>query len=690
MAATHDNTLRYSVPTHTANLATDTTLGTATRLDFTTTTLYIPETTDRDFVSVVARMSFRDAFTAANAITGVRMGVKLGSASTTDTDRSFTQANTGDHLFDEWTLDVTSYFDTNFGSGGSQTCVMALAVSTTSAADIGGGITCELEITYAYDATTGSTRAKTIPIVIGSHSGSLTTSQQEVGVDGTGAPSANQIPILTGGSGLIKEASPTIRQAYIVVEGCENQASTVDSNPEMEIDSTGASTRGVIEGALQTVMPFRDIFLYDTATHSTTSAHAFKMRDTTTTARFPNVGGILWVTYEYDKSSTTRMLNVAIVPLVLPSGEATHIQNGGISNNVEADAFTYEAQFDIQEPGTVTLERAGIQYHAHNQQSGSGYWWKAVSQTARTYTPQTTTSEAVSFHRTDFGSGWTVARGFNRLPVKWWTGAGVGRQGPSGMIAYIVYSSDVPAQGVESGNRSLSFFGHAYGTAPSGANDIAASGGGQQNVAFTSASWRLSAYFIEGRHRVSVPNPPQVMLEVLTGELGNGIGWLASAAARTQLGELASVWYHGSFMHAMMKSHLDPSGRLNPETARRYVTSSPSSVVAHLSAGIWRTQIHNITHTVAGTITVDGADAPDGGTVLVYDEDGLITSSTLAAGDGTFSIDVTDDTTDHYVVYQDGTDSGASLAGTPGTSTFDVTVGGGSGGYGSRAMVVNR
>src|ERR1044071_8178186 len=148
MAANRRKTIEYAFATRITPLATNTTLATAARHDTPSLTLFIPEITSRAFLSVRLVASYRTEYAATNGISGWRMGIKLGAAAPGDTDRSFTAGNTAKrNVFDVVDLDGTSYFNANFGAGGSQSCVASLAVSTTAAANI-NAITLKLVVTY--------------------------------------------------------------------------------------------------------------------------------------------------------------------------------------------------------------------------------------------------------------------------------------------------------------------------------------------------------------------------------------------------------------------------------------------------------------------------------------------------------------------------------------------------------------
>src|SRR6185503_7951935 len=195
MAANRRKTIEYAFATRITSLATNTTLAAAARHDTPALTLFVPETTSRTFLSVRLVATYRTEYAITNAIIGWRMGIKLGTAATSDTDRTFSLGNTTGNVFDIVDLDVTSYFNANFGTGASQTCVASLAVATSTAASI-NAITFKLVITYELDATAHTTRIKTIRIPIQSQSGALTAAHQEVGTDGTNPAPVNQIPAL--------------------------------------------------------------------------------------------------------------------------------------------------------------------------------------------------------------------------------------------------------------------------------------------------------------------------------------------------------------------------------------------------------------------------------------------------------------------------------------------------------------
>lgn len=681
MAANCVKTIRYFFTTRTTDLATNTTLGTATRHDFSAITLDIPENTSRTFQSVILKISYRDHFTVANEVTGVRMGIKLGATAFADTDRSFTQANTGDHLYDEWWLDCTSYFNTNFGSGTSQTCQAGIAVSSTTASNIGGNIAAELIITYSFDDTVGTTRVKTIGIPIGSHASALTTTQAEIGSDGTNPPPSGQIPALAT---FLKEASVSIKGAAIVLEASDGHTTgTTDLAPEVQIDATTAVARGAVGQALSTIMVYRDVFNYDTTTFSTGSAHQLKMRDTTTTARFPSIGAVLWVTYTYNKSTTTRMLNQVMVPFTQSENDGGWDPNGQSMTTSLSDAQIMYATFDIQEPGTITLEQSAAILRNNVISNGGTMGVFANTQTARVYSPAAGSGEWLVHHRGDYGSGaWTLSRGINTLKLGVYNPALLGRTATVHAYALITYSSDVPAGGTEVGNRVIATFNSAYGTTPATIVDIAASGAGQIAPSFLGSGWKLNGAMFSGRARSAASNTWIFQYQHASGEFA-GDGFTTSTFQR---GWTVAELYSWGFDHAYTRSfnpHFLQAGKMAPQAAHRLLAMSTSALLLN-SAMYW--SIHSLTFTLAGTLTIDGVTASDGETIEIWAytsttpiEVERVTTTTTSGGAGGFTCVVPDNTRTYFATHTDGADFGKSKSATP-DSSFNITVRGSGGG----------
>lgn len=687
MAVMLPKTIPFALTTSLVDTATNTTIGTATLLTFTAPIpITIEETGSRSFLSVILHVGIRDRNTtgAATDLTGTRLGVQLGAAAVDNLDRTITQTgSTTNHWWVEWTRDCTAYFNAQFGAGTTQSVTATLAVSQAVASLIGGNVTAWFEITYAFDDTVGTRRMNAIPIGIGSHAGNYTLVAAEVGSDGTNGPGTSQIPILTGGSGLIKEASPTIVQAYIFADGVDgNNVAGTDLVPEWTIDAT-VFTRNVLgENTAGNICWYRDIIPYDTATFSTTATHAVKLRDTTVTGRYPNMGATLWVVYSYDKSTTTRKLVAARVGVQQSGSSSFEVPwVGGFNNGVAADALTYYFDLNIQEPGTITLERAHVVIDLINITAGSNNQFSAGAQAFRAYTTSSgggTTDNPTIIHRCDYGSGWSLARGDNHLLFRQINGAGGNRGTLGHAYAWILYSCDVPAGGTEVCTKSLAFHGTSYQNAATVVLSTDISAASQIAPSFQNTVWSLVSMAAEGMVQANAAINWQLTLYALGGEL-DGAGTVTMHLGRKLGSTLQSRRWHTTLTQ-LMTPHWLAQFKLNPQTAHRAMISMTTAGIASM---ILRPTIHNISFTVAGTVTVNGAPAANGGFVDIYALNTTtlameyITEVLIAGGAGAFTSQVPDNTRGYICVYNDGSNtymgSTSSFGGTPG-GTFNISV----------------
>lgn len=671
MATMLTNEIRRAFETRITDLATNTTLGTATRHDFASITLNVPETTSRTFLSVRLRLTWRDRFTAANAVTGVRVGIKLGAAATSDIDTSYTVVNTGDHAYYEWERDVTAEFVANFGAGATQTVVASIAVSTTSASNIGGSITACLIVCYKYDDDVGTTRIKTVPIPIQSHHTTLTTSQQEIGTTGgTNNAPASQYPALDS---YLPEASKTYDGVYLEMRANDESAATTDITPYLQIDAVAEVARGLIGQALQTPQPWTDILLIDTGTYATNVTHAIKMR-ADVTDRLCFAGGFLWVTYTYDKSATTTVIAVAVVPVTQAHDDSIGMILAESSAFTLADAQVLIAELDIQEPGTITIKQSAVVWNYHITSTIVGNpTVAAAGATGRLYTAVAATAgEHPVVHRCDHGSGWTLTRGKNRLTWSIFSAAANTRHNLQSAYAVITYTASAPAGGATRTTRTASFLVTGV-VAPSVSSiDIPTT---NQRAADLGSAWSLLGAMIEGRYCRAGSTRLQLGLALGAGEY-DATGFLYFAQPAQIVGEVNFDWLVFAYTRACNR-HNFATGKLAVQTKRRYLGNGNFIVtVAHWSQVLC---FHNITWTVAGTITIAGAPAANGKNVIIHAVDAAgveerIATVVTAGGAGGYTCEVPDNTRTYFATYVDGATMGRSADGTPGAGTFDVTI----------------
>ena len=424
-----------------------TSLTAATRHDFAAETIYIPETTSRTFRSVFIEVTFLQDNTVATNLTSVLLGIKLGATAFSDTTTTQTFTNTGEiNGFGPFTRDVTSYFTSNFGGAGSQTCQVGVQVGGASTINH----TAKLIITYEYDDT-DTTHVKTVRLPIESATGALTTSYVEIGTD--------QIPALTGGSGLLPEASITIRQIWFEVEADDNSAGTTDYQHGLRLDAGGSDDLdGNHESFDSASKYFRRI--WRPTISNTTVAHKIYSRTTNATSGpCHHQAIVMYVTYEFDASSTTTVLNSVMLAV------------GGdycIGATASGDVDAFQLEYLANEPTTLTLKQSGV-YLTWMCNVGGAVSVAVGGQTARTYSPASSTTEQSSrfaCHRFDGGaaqgSGHTLAQGYNTITVKVYTNNGNTRVIDG--VVLLNYTSGVASGGVGSHNHTTRWLARSITT----------------------------------------------------------------------------------------------------------------------------------------------------------------------------------------------------------------------------------
>jgi hypothetical protein len=648
------NAVEYGFDTRLTNLATDTTLAASARHDFAAVTLHIPETTSRTFRSVFVEVTARDAFTAATSFSSIRCGIKLGAVAFTDTDIALPLANTADHeMLGPLMFDVTAYFNTNFGSGASQTCQVGIAIATSVAANV-NNICAKLYITYEAD-NASATKVRTARIPIQSHHTFLGISDVEAGTTGgvSDAP-VNQIPQLTGVGGFLPEAGVTIRQAFIETWCADLGAAATAFNLIIKIDSGGAdNARATLEQTLVSNTSYHDLFIYDTGTFSPASAHAYIVRSSLAT-RFEFPGGYMTVTYTYDDSTTTTELR----SLVLPCEAADSDDILNILSTATDESLQYQTVVDIEEPGPITLKQSGA-FFDDSLISASVLRVFAPSQAERTYTHVNASLSGMHYlvRRTDHDSGWSLSRGRNVLPLKLWNSSSAA--GSVSAFTLLNYH----AGRCLNGNVSAPYIG--------------------SNIAATSAlittltdmlrkpvipetQYVISAVLARAFMRTANLSSTNIVLLAERNALeSSGDGWWIKQKAGAGAVECGTRVGNSDTSAWWRLTHLDQV-KGDIEAVRRWRLHSTVTMTPHFM--LWVTH-HARTFAVAGTIT-----AANGTAIQVWNAGTKEFVGEGVVASNAFSINVMSDANPVFAT----SPTGRSANGTPGVSTFNISTGGGS------------
>jgi hypothetical protein len=436
------NTLIYAFPMETSVTAD------ATYKTWSAETITIPETTGRVFRSAILEIACQDVITATGGtIDEFRIGMNVASVGWTDLTITNNISNTGENMSVLLSADFVQQFIDNFGAGPSQTVQARAYFDQSTGTTLGmRNLTAVLYITYEFTGTP-STRAKTVIIPLESKTTGLGTSLTEIGT--------NQIPILIGTNGFIKEASPTILDYFFIMEGNEALLSTTDFTPFVALDSESEVSFGTVERALSSERLDRFVWSRKTSIPSVSTVHAFKARSAGGGGAFKWITINLVVTYSYDEVSTSRVTNSIWLPL--------HIIGTNSGYDVTGNSPSNSLDIYIEEPGTIELLQSAVQFFWTNFQAlGSLSIFFAVgSQTQRDYSPHLFDVTAGMFclqQRFDSGSvqgaGISISRGKNTISVR--PGSSTGELYMSNLSCMIIlnYASNKHVNGTQVHNHT--------------------------------------------------------------------------------------------------------------------------------------------------------------------------------------------------------------------------------------------
>lgn len=614
--ALRTKTIEYAFATDTATLAA------ATRRDLAAITLYIPETSSRTFRSVIVEVSVRGDETAAASMTSWLIGIKLGAVAFNDVTTTLTLTNTGDQKSHIFTRDVTSYFTTNFGAGGSQTCQVGMQFGGLATANH----TVKLFITYEYDDTSATTRVKTVRIPLESNTAQLTATLANIGT--------TQIPLLDT---FLPEASKVYRRIWM--EFFFNDGGNATTDFSLGVALTGGTTIAEVaiyrcEQALNSAV-FGKAH-WDLGALVTSATANLQARSNALASRFSLLGAVLHVTYEYDHSASTSIMN----SLVLAGADEV----GWPGNTTAADRSRFERTVWIEEPSTITLAQSGLLCFI-NDPGTVTLNVLCGSQTARAYvlTAGSVQSGPYAFtHRIDSGSGGgafgTLARGRNVFTIDRYSTAASAGSNFSALL-FLNYTSGKHADGDGA---------HAHSTCWSifEANNALQT---QRAIAAPTALFNIpeSNYYVTGMafELMGVMIGAAATGLVLQAERQStedpGAGWVDFAAAliRTdaEFGVFRSV---GAAREEWDRWPTDPDTyRMAIETTRQYRVCNATTMT--LGCRAWLTY-HSITFTVSGNIT-----GSSGGTVnieIFRTSSGEKIGSTSRVGNGAWSFTWYDNT----------------------------------------------
>jgi len=475
--ATVAKTVYYAWPTLTASSAVATLTGSGANQFYTITaslgtkTLYFPETSSRSFKSVGIEIGWMDGRSVVQNIYGYNLTIQISGSLVTSSynylSNTAADANVISNTGENWAMvvgpfDFTSYFNSNTPAQSSSIDVnlnifwrQTSSIGAANTSSVAYNYTAKLFTTYEHEDT-DNTYIKTAIIPFNSPTSSL-------GITGINSTSfIDYIPQLTGVNGFLPESNVTIRDYFIEIEGNETTAGS--TNIFLTSSITSSTYNSVYQfGLLQRALSSDrfDRFIYSIPTSSlpdTTVTHSLNLAANITSA-FRHICPSLYVTYEYDKTSTTKILNTIILPQTI---------NSPLGYTVEASASSVDRTFKILD-NNLELKQSALRLNWFDNSNITSLRIKTGGQSSlKTYTDggsQICGMKNVQ-HRIDsgaeYGSGFTLVRGLNEISSSiFTTSTSIFASNINGF--YIInYHSDVPSIGIDNSTKFHIFSGRTF------------------------------------------------------------------------------------------------------------------------------------------------------------------------------------------------------------------------------------
>jgi hypothetical protein len=616
--ATRLKTVHYAFPTLAA--LTNNTLTTLTQI-----TIFLPETGTKTFRSVVAHVTFDDIITnTGGTLTTKTLNFRLGAAAYTSVANANTLTNSGENISFHLTADYTTHFTTNW-TGTSLTADFQLQINQSTGTTTGMvnvGVT--LEITYEYDDTS-TTQIKSVMIPLNAPVSNITT----------GAVTYDTFPALNT---YLPETSKVYRNMYIVVQGNTHiNGATTDNTMTINLGASTVTT-GNYEGALASDRWFRYVWNLTAAGFVGTAAtQNFQL--STTVARFNHPQCYAVITYEYNETTSTSIMNSVMLPLDVdaPFGGTT-----------ASDYQRATRDFFIQEPGTITTNKVAF-YPFWSQVAAIGGLNMRIGTGAFvTYTDTASQLCGTNGAMIRNDSAFTLVHGRNGLNFDVYRTDTADFGWNASGFWLINYTSDKHSTGSGAHNHTV-FWGLLQNGTVAAANDWNVAANSiiipEVNHYITAIGSRLITLLSS-----TTPGGISIAIERLAAE--GGVQWDRIYADIKQTDAEIGTFYSWSQSRSLFKRWTgDPdSDRIDAETNRRWRINLPQPSTTNASGWVGVSQLftyHSITYTVSGTVS-----GSSGGTVtlnLHRAVSGEKVLSTTRTGNGTYSLTWYDNTETLFV-----------------------------------------
>lgn len=625
--ATRVKTVAYDFPA----LTTTSTNNTATNL--TQITLYLPEGNGDDFYIQHAWVEFSadDVITVPGGnLTTKTIELQLGSAGYQSTTNSQVLTASGENLSLFLVRDFSSYFRNNW-SGTSMTCDLRFTLNQSSGTTLGFTNACAtVYITYEYNDENDTTQLKTVYIPMNQLTSTLATSKTSVGT----------IPNLDT---YLPETSKTYRNISIVIQGTTSGTGTGDVTLTLEIDSLGTYSTGIYEGAPGSDRWVRFVWANLVGAFTTNASHTLNLW-ASITSRFNTPQVYIVVTYEFDASTSTSVMNSLLIPaeMTSPVGSSTTLKQRldldfwMPEENISVESFAAMIFYSNTSSTVTQYAKLDNGSYVTFTQAGSGFVCGSKGFLIRNDT-------AITF-----------AQGRNSVYLDIYsdiTGSNYSA------IFMVNYTSDVSSAGIGAHNHTVMYPLYWHGTvAPLTSVTTSA----------VAPSIPESSYFISnaGLLITAMTNAtnasfPIVSMEILASE-DSAVKFVPSYYDYTRLDAEVGNYISTAQIRNEFKRWPNDLNRVATITnTRRYTIIVPTGGTVFMNNFQMVLNYHSITKTVSGNITNS-----NGGTVTINlhrAATGEKVLSTSRVGNGSFSFTWYDDTEEMYVeAYEDENYKGRS------------------------------
>lgn len=604
-----------------------------TLTNMTQITVTLPETT-KTFRSVWVEVAMDDIVTATGGtVTTSTVELRLGSAAYTSTTNANAKANTGENISWRFDRDFTSHFTTNW-SGTSMTCDLRMQVNQSTGTTLNMvNVTAILYITYEFDDT-DTTQLKSVWIPLNGPTSNIPLTKT----------SLDTIPALDT---YLPESSKSYKSIFIVTQANTNMNIATDHTVSYELSSLGVHTTGNYEAALLTDRWTR--YVWDITTYITTNTtHTFNVwYPSGANGRMHNMQAWMVVTYTYDESASTRIMNSLMPTMEIDS------PMGGTSS---ADFQRATRELWVQETNpTFTRLAFFMTWQAAANEAGLNARIGTGS-----FVPYTNVGAGVVagnkglMIRNDSPTGISLGRGRNTLSVDVYNTSTTQVGGNVGGFWIINYTSDKHSSGSRAHNHTVLWAMYTQPTSAAVQKYVTSAVAPiipETNYFVTALGLGMNAMM-----GISIQG-----ISIKVERLASGEGGLIFERAYADVSlhdvELGvyDTWAQIRSLFNRWTGDADTS-RLALETSRRWIAQT-STGVWWMNSLVMGITYHSITYTAADSITgftgtVDIA--------LHRSATGEMVLETTRSGDGAYSFTWYDNTEYLYTVATDGTNVGRS------------------------------